>query len=339
MKEPIRQIFPSVVVRVPARLHLGFLDLNGDIGRQFGSVGLAIDSLSTKLTLSLASTTKVEGPQADRASRYLTLMTDFLAPQSSHLLVVDEALPSHAGLGSGTQLALAIAASVRRLHGHPLDIVSDSLRLERGGRSGIGIGLFDRGGLVVDGGRGAQTGVPPIVSHLPFPAGWRIILVLDPSRQGRHGDSERAAFASLPVFPNWRSAQICRLILMKALPAVQEDDIISFGAAVRDVQALLGDHFAPAQGGRFASPQVAAILDLLEGAGAHGIGQSSWGPTGFAFAKTDSQAQSLAALARSHPNARGLDIRVAAGLNRGAEIMTRATGKAAGSPDSGDAPL
>ncbi|TJV01967.1 MAG: GHMP kinase, partial [Mesorhizobium sp.] len=37
----------SVTIQVPARLHLGFLDLNGDTGRRFGSVGLPLSEPET----------------------------------------------------------------------------------------------------------------------------------------------------------------------------------------------------------------------------------------------------------------------------------------------------
>jgi predicted sugar kinase len=36
----------TVSVTVPARLHLGFLDLDGGLGRRFGSLGMALDGPS-----------------------------------------------------------------------------------------------------------------------------------------------------------------------------------------------------------------------------------------------------------------------------------------------------
>ena len=33
----------KVYVKTPARLHLGLIDLNGDLGRLFGGIGVAID--------------------------------------------------------------------------------------------------------------------------------------------------------------------------------------------------------------------------------------------------------------------------------------------------------
>ena len=57
----------SVRIMAPARLHLGFLDLNGDLGRLFGSIGLAIDTPRTELTLKRARGFKGEGPDHARA--------------------------------------------------------------------------------------------------------------------------------------------------------------------------------------------------------------------------------------------------------------------------------
>ena len=108
---------------------------------------------------------------------------------------------------------------------------------------------------------------------------------------------------------------------MQVLPALAEGDLDTFGAAITELQASLGDHYAPVQGGsRFTSPDVAAVLDHLGRAGAVGIGQSSWGPTGFAFAASPDEAERLAQGARGIAAGRGLDIRVCAGLNRAAGI-------------------
>jgi beta-RFAP synthase len=243
-------------------------------------------------------------------------MEHALGLAGAHHVTVEEAIPAHAGLGSGTQLALALGAALRALHGLAPDTHGDAIRLSRGARSGVGIGLFEQGGLIVDGGHGPASGPAPIVARLPFPEPWRIVLVLDRARQGLHGAAERSAFAALPPFPERAAADICRLVLMQALPALAEQDIAGFGAAVRAIQRILGDHFAPVQGGRrFTSAAVAACLDALER-------ESSWGPTGFVFAESAAEAERLAALARSHAGG-ALDIRVVAALNGGADIARR----------------
>ena len=316
----------KVTVGVPARLHLGFLDLDGRLGRRFGSIGVAISDFATRIAIERAATTEIAGPESDRVERYLEMMRRDLGLADGHRVRVIDAVPAHAGLGSGTQLALAIAAAVRRLHGVPLNVAADAIRLDRGARSGAGVGLFHHGGLVVDGGRGPTMQPAPVIARMPIPEPWCILLVLDPARQGKHGTDESAAFESLPAFPGELAAQLCRLVVMKALPSLAEHDLAGFGSAISELQARLGDYYAPAQGGsRFMSPDVGAVLDALAQAGATGIGQSSWGPTAFAFTPSRAEAERMAALARRHPNARALDIRVCVGLNRGAELVAHKT--------------
>ena len=313
----------SVTVTVPARLHLGFLDLNGSLGRRFGSIGLAINGLKTSITFNAASQLRVTGPENERVRGYLQAMQRALDIENTCHVRIDEVVPAHAGLGSGTQIALAVAAGVRRFHGLPLDVRGDAIRLERGARSGVGIGLFDHGGLVVDGGRGPLTTAAPVVSRMPFPEQWRILVVLDPHRQGVHGPDEREVFSKLSPSSDAEAAHLCRLVLMKALPALAECDIAGFGSAIKEMQELLGDYFAAIQGGsRFSSPDVAAALAALEDEGAYGIGQSSWGPTGFAFAPSAEEANRLVESIYRHPRCRDLDIRTVAGLNRGAHIVS-----------------
>ena len=123
--------------------------------------------------------------------------------------------------------------------------------------------------------------------------------------KGVHGAGEREAFATLPKFPAADAADICRRVLMQALPALVERDLAQFGEAISRIQAVLGNYFAPAQGGaRYTSPGVAAAMALLEQHGAIGIGQSSWGPTGFAFVASDDEAQRLVRLVQKDEPAR-----------------------------------
>jgi beta-RFAP synthase len=315
----------KVTVTAPARLHLGFLDLNGHLGRRFGSIGLAISGLKTKISLAAAEHMHIAGPESDRVRRYLELTRDGLALDGAYDVKVEELVPSHAGFGSGTQLALAVGAALRRLHGLPLDLRDDAARLGRGARSGAGIGLFQHGGFVVDGGRKDRGGPAPIISHLPCPERWRVLVVLDTNRQGVHGTDETNAFAKLPPAEETEVAHLCHVLVMQLLPAVAEADLAGFGAALENIQERLGDYFAPAQGGnRYASPPVAATLDLIRRAGGVGIGQSSWGPTGYAFAESSEAAQQIVHALGRQARIEGVDIRVCKGLNTGAEITEQA---------------
>ena len=195
---------------------------------------------------------------------------------------LQRAIPAHAGLGSGTQLALAIAAAVRHLHGLESSAPDiDAALLGRGLRSGIGIALFGQGGFVVDGGRGEASTIPPLLTRVPVPSDWRVLLLHDPGYQGLSGEQEKRAFRMLPPMAESDVGRICRLVLMQVVPALMEFDLPRFGGGITEIQRILGRHFAQAQGGLFASPRVGAALQWLEREGAMGIGQTSWGPSGF----------------------------------------------------------
>ncbi|CAN2535653.1 hypothetical+protein [Methylocapsa aurea] len=311
----------SVSVVAAARLHLGFLDMNGALGRKFGGLGLSIDAPATRLTLRPAEAMEATGPDAERARALLENAVAALAPGKRYRLTMEQAIPPHSGLGSGTQLALAITAALRRIEDLPQHVEADAALLQRGARSGLGAGLFTRGGLVVDGGRGADTTTPPVISRLAFPETWRILLVSDPAAIGLHGPEERKAFAELPPFSEADAGKLCRLVLMQALPAAAEEDFAAFGAAVTAIQSIVGDYFAPAQGGRrFTSAAVENLLARLAEAGATGVGQTSWGPTGFAFAPNEAEARRLEARVRGAAEASGLSLAVVAGADRGASI-------------------
>src|SRR5688572_5559747 len=120
-----------VTVSVAARLHLGFLDLNGGLGRKFGSLGLALEEPDTLIEISRSAGDAATGPQAQRAFPHLARMVERLGLPSGHSLCIHRAIPPHAGLGSGTQLALGVAAALRRLHRLAVDVEGDALLLDR----------------------------------------------------------------------------------------------------------------------------------------------------------------------------------------------------------------
>jgi beta-RFAP synthase len=308
----------AIEVFAPARLHLGFLDLNGDLGRRFGSIGLAIEGIGVRIVLSRADRS-VAAP--DRAQRLLDGIADRLGLVGPFRLQLRETIPSHVGLGSGTQLGLAIATALTRLAGTPTSARDLAPFADRGARSGIGIGAFEQGGFLVDGGKGRSEAPAPIVARLDFPPSWRLILIFDGARQGLSGEAESAAFRALPPSPAETASELCRITLMRLLPGLAEADFAAVAHSIGEIQARVGDHFAPAQGGRFSSSLVSDALGWLGRAGFEGIGQSSWGPTGFVLVPDEARALAL----RDELAARfdtSLSFRVCGGRNRGAEIRT-----------------
>ena len=283
-----KELFISVLA--PARLHLGFIDMHGGMGRSFGSLGLCLDEIFTHLVATASRDVIIQGPSSGRASVYAGKILEYLGEKQGVKMVIKQAIPEHAGLGSGTQLSLAVGTAIANIYDMQLGIRKIAEIMDRGTRSGIGVGAFSMGGFLVDGGRGNNTQVPPIISHIYFPDSWRVLLVFDHDETGVHGKLEKLAFQQLPPMDQRVTEYLCRLTLMQILPALAEQDCEQFGSAITEIQQQVGDHFSKAQGGRFCSEQVAKVLPQLLEHGATGIGQSSWGPTGFAIFANETQA-------------------------------------------------
>ncbi len=329
-----------VRVRAPARLHLGFLDPSGTLGRRFGSLGLVIDGLDTEVEIVGSPTdavvpgtpsTKVEVERARACLQRLREHTGRPQPLTLRLL---QAMPAHAGFGSGTQLALAIGRAFAHWHGLEADSATLARWLGRGARSGIGIAGFEHGGLLVDGGPGIDGSAAPLLARADLPASWRVVLVQDSRCRGLSGGEEAQSIGALAALPRTHAADICHQVLMRVLPGAASADFAPFAAGINQVQRLLGEHFAPAQGGSaFTSAAVGRLVrwigaarldnlqpeaDALPGAA---IGQSSWGPTGFAILPSLASAQAVVEAARAagvvDP---ALSLRIVAARNHGAAV-------------------
>jgi beta-ribofuranosylaminobenzene 5'-phosphate synthase len=301
----------SIVVRTPARLHLGILDINGNLGRMYGSIGVAIERPNVVLEAEPADHLHVEGPGAERVAVFARRFLDRYHLPGGARLNVKRGIPAHIGLGSGTQLALAVGTVLARLGGMGRSAAEIAVAMGRGAHSGIGIAAFQSGGFVLDAGhrvggddheahaedapwpRDAGKGVPPVLFQHPFPEDWEFVVVVPGLGAGLNGEWEARAFQTLPQAPPQLVERISRLLLMKMLPALLERDIVFFGQALTEIQQLVGDSFAAIQGNRFANPLLGQTIGYLLDKGAAGAGQSSWGPTVYGLVEGRGQAQQL----------------------------------------------
>jgi beta-RFAP synthase len=167
-----------------------------------------------------------------------------------------------------------------------------------------------------------------------------VLLVFDRAERGLFGEAERAAFRALQAFPQERAAHLAHLVLLRLMPALVEEDYPSFGSALGEVQRTVGDYFAAAQGGRFTSAAVGDTLAWLEAKGIAGVGQTSWGPTGFAILDSEVRAQALVREARARFAAHDrLEFAVVSARNRGHSLQVldaaQASPEAAGAEPAG----
>ena len=160
------------------------------------------------------------------------------SPRSSSLdaaydVKITSAIPAHAGLGSGTQLALAAGAALmdsKASRTAPRDLGEI---VDRGARSAIGMALVRAGRLHRRRRPRRHRPRRRRFSCAPnFPRPGARILVLDARTKGVHGEAEAKAFAALPPLPDAAAAHVCRLVLMQLVPGLMEADIEAFGRAL-----------------------------------------------------------------------------------------------------------
>lgn len=282
-------------VVAPSRLHFGLFRVpaaSAEGGSAFGGVGLMVERPGVVVVVRPADSWQFEGMLASRAQVFATrFMLSLPEERRRPFQVLVERCPAeHTGLGVGTQLGLAVAKALAVACGQPeLSSIELAARIGRGERSAIGAHGFDRGGLLADAGKRIGDGISPLFAHVTLPSAWRVVL-FTPRAERWHGDRETRAFASAqPGTPDAlrKSAEA------DLLPAAECADLDSFGEALYAFNRAAGEPFAAAQGGTYASAEIADLIADVRASGVTGVGQSSWGPTVFAVVADPGAATAL----------------------------------------------
>lgn len=289
----------KVAILTPARLHLGIIDTCGDMGRLYGSIGVAIEKPSVQLEATSSLEVNATGLNTKRTVRIAKAFLEKYPKTKPVKINVLQSIPEHVGLGSGTQLSLAVGTAIARLSGLELSPQEIAAALRRGRVSGIGVSAFAYGGFILDSGRknvsgnGTDSKVSVTVFRSNIPEEWRFVVAIPNAGKGFFGRVEREAFLTLPRASPDLVGKICRIIVMKMLPSLIERNINDFGESVTTVQNLVGESFSKVQGGRYFSPLIERTIHFLLSSGAYGAGQSSWGPTVYGIVDSVSKAETL----------------------------------------------
>jgi len=235
---------------------------------------------------------------------------------------VQESIPPHLGLGSGTQLALAVAAGVSILYDLPPAAAAElAAMVGRGRRSAIGCHGFLSGGLLYELGSYPDEPLGRLANRVEVPGPWRVVLITASSTAGLSGEHELGAFSRLPPVPAATTQRLEQLAEAAILPAVEQGDARAFGDALFEYGQLAGECFASVQGGPYASAEIAACVGTLRGLGVRGVGQSSWGPTVFAIAANQAHAEEIVARMRATSAWRTHSMRITQPDNHGAKTV------------------
>jgi beta-RFAP synthase len=322
-----------------SRLHFGLFHLPGEglefwpdrtgtavfLARPFGGVGLMIEEPGIALTLAPATEWSAEGPLGQRALDFARRYAESkVAARRPCHLAVHRCAPEHVGLGTGTQLGIAVARALAEISGlENVESTELAQRVGRGLRSALGVHGFAQGGFLIEGGQRQQGIISPLISRVEFPDEWRIVLVLPRVSVGLHGRAEIDAITGLRTSSVAWTESLCRLVLLGMLPALVERDIQAFGEAVYDFNARVGEAFSRVQGGIYADSRSAALVRFAREQGILGVGQSSWGPSVFAVVGDEERAKAFAHRVRGQFCLADHEVVLTRARNRGADISRR----------------
>ena len=307
-----------ITVDSPARIHLGFLETNSNTDRKFGSIGLAISSYKNIFKIQVSKKVEVVCNNKILKKKVYKILETFskLKKIKNCKITINQNIPFHKGLGSGTQHALTVGYLISELNSLNMTVHQISELLNRGKRSGVGIEVFKNGGLIIDVGKKKSDSLPLKIFDYKWPKKWKIILIQDESFFGLHGKSENKEF--LKIKKSF-AQENCFITMMQIIPGIVENDFESFTRGVSIIQKNMSKIFY-GKSNLYASKNVTKIFNYLHFKRYIGYGQSSWGPTGFVFCKDNKSSIKLCKDIENFielKKIKGINLRIVEGRNKG----------------------
>ncbi|MBY9012660.1 MAG: hypothetical protein KGD70_09830 [Candidatus Lokiarchaeota archaeon] len=330
----------KIRVTTPCRIHLSLIDENGYTGRVDGGIGLMLDRPNVIFeATNHAEEFKIEAHKYYRESidvineQAFKIFKAFSINNKNFHFNLKRYFPSHVGLGSKTQLSLAIAVAITKLKNINHTSLKELTRLvNRGGTSGIGWRGFENGGFIVDAGHefgkgkekesflpsSASKETNPAITILryPIPEHWRFVLVIPNVKKGAYGDEEISIFQTHAPIPKGEVNEVSHQILMKIVPGIIKKDLECFGEGLKRIQNIGFKKIEIS----LQHEIVKKTLAFFEESGVKAYGMSSFGPSVIGIVESDEEANKLLKDVQMRLNGIGGYIYLCKPNNNGAKI-------------------
>lgn len=238
--------------RVGGRIHFGLVDLTGATPRTFGGIGAMLADPVVRVTGKLSSQWTIAGLSEDVALRRQILASlrslQLLTDCSCAALRIQEMLPRHHGLGSGTSTILSSLAAANAICGAGLS-QSQLVQLSgRGGASGTGVNGFWHGGWIVDCGQVPRAATPKpsgsLLARQPSmmvqrisPPPWALDVYVPPMGRRVSGAEEEAIFREAAAGRRADSLDALAILYHGLVPALLGQDLDAFGHFMTEFQS------------------------------------------------------------------------------------------------------
>ncbi|MBD3186667.1 hypothetical protein GF325_07580 [Candidatus Bathyarchaeota archaeon] len=164
--------------------------------------------------------------------------------------------------------------------------------------------IFFHGGAILDGGHtfgkngekntflpssASRAGPAPVLYHRSMPREWQVVLAIPELHKGAHDQQEVNIFQEYCPVSIKDVRTLCHLLLMVILPAIETRSFSSLCEGINRIQStgfkkveidIRGD-------------SIKTLMEQLKDAGAPCVGMSSFGPTLYALARNNQQAEEI----------------------------------------------
>ena len=283
---------PSAVrVTTGARLHFGLLDTVPP----FGGIGAMIEQPATEVRIAQADQFVADDGATSRITEIARRFADHVGLESLPDCIVEivNRPEPHTGLGTGTQLSLAVAEGIAKLMRFSIDpeILAAQIA-DRGKRSAVGVHGYFQGGLIFESNssEGASE-LNRVQNRVALPDSWTVVIARPADTASTvSGDAEQTQFDRVTSASEQQRESLLTIITDQILPAAVSADFDQFTSAIHQYNYQSGMLFSGVQGGPYNGSQVTELVQLMIDHGARGVGQSSWGPSVFSWFESASEA-------------------------------------------------
>ncbi len=274
----------TLIVSSPSHLHAGNIDLNGSMGRLYGTLGFALEKPRFTIKVKAIKNKSIEESTDKEILSYLNLYRDYMGCNKEFFIEIISDIPKHVGLGRTTAMSLSIGFALNILCKTHLDVTELAEIANRGNRnSALGLYSFKYGGFIVDGGVKSNK-VAPIIFRGLIDEKYKLLIAIPekPIKDiVRLKEKEEAILSSMPKMDDNFAAYLSRLVLMKILPSFAEGDFYTFGKGLTEFNSSLGKYWSKYQGGIYCCDETSKIIEEMKKLNSLCACQSSWGPTAY----------------------------------------------------------
>jgi len=171
--------------------------------------------------------------------------------------------------------------------------------MKRGAITSLGVQAFKVGGFIVEGGfriSQREKMIPPLIFQRPVPNDWFFVVAIAREPMQRIIEmrvNEDQILNNLKLMPKETSDELSRIVLVKIIPSIIEEDLKSFGEGLTAFNSKLGRFWNEYQCGRtYCHPIVEDGIKLMLTKSSCAC-QTSWGPTFYGIVEGKNKAEML----------------------------------------------